>query len=139
MKDIDMSEILEKQKNHTKAALELLFSSDISFEHKKRDITRYINPEKYTQHSPELANGLDALLDLVEQFDVDHPGYSVDVKRVFAEGNYSIAHCHYKFGDKDKTGKAIVEIFRFEDGLMVEHWDVIQEVPLDDANGNGMF
>ncbi|NOX93661.1 MAG: hypothetical protein GXP04_00780 [Alphaproteobacteria bacterium] len=130
---------LEQNKAATKTALEILFSSNIPLADKKRDIVAYINPKKYIQHSPGLANGLDALLDLVEEFDKSHPGYSVEVKRVMAEGDMTVAHCHYKFGGHDPHGKAIVEIFRFEDGLMVEHWDVIQDVPATDKNGNGMF
>jgi len=130
---------LEKNKSATKAALELLFSSEIPFDQKKTEIVRYISPERYIQHSPGLANGLDALLVLVESFDRDHPGYSIDVKRTIAEDDYTVAHCHYRFGKDDRLGKAIVEIFRFEEGLMVEHWDVIQDVPPTDANGNGMF
>ena len=129
----------QKNKVATKTALEILFSSSIPFGDKKRDIVRYINPDKYIQHSPGLANGLSALLELVESFDKDFSGYSVDVKRVIAEDDYTVAHCHYKFGEEDPRGKAIVEIFRFENGLMVEHWDVIQDVPGADKNGNGMF
>jgi len=130
---------LEQNKAATKTALEILFSSDIPFEQKQRDIVAYIDPKKYIQHSPTLDNGLDALLALVKTFDRDFPGYSVSVERVIAEGDLTVAHCHYKFGATDKYGKAIVEIFRFENGLMVEHWDVIQDVPATDANGNGMF
>jgi predicted SnoaL-like aldol condensation-catalyzing enzyme len=129
----------EKNKMATKRALEILFSSGISLADKKREIIAYISPDKYIQHSPGLSNGLDALLDLVEGFDQSHPGYSIDVKRVIAEDDMTVAHCHYKFGDGDPYGKAIVEIFRFEDDLMVEHWDVIQDVPATDENGNGMF
>ncbi len=130
---------VEANKIATRKALELLFSSDIPFEEKQRDIRQYISPEKYVQHSPELANGLQTLLDLVQTFDHDCPGYSIDVKRVFGEADHTVAHCHYRFGADDQLGKAIVEIFRFEDGLMVEHWDVIQDVPATNANGNGMF
>ncbi|QIB64954.1 nuclear transport factor 2 family protein [Kineobactrum salinum] len=128
-----------QQKVATKAALELLFSADISFEQKRREIANYINPDKYIQHSPGLADGLETLLELVRTFDRDCPGYSIEVKRVFADGNHTVAHCHYRFGADDPLGKAIVEIFRFEDGRMVEHWDVIQDVPATAVNSNGMF
>jgi len=127
------------QRVATRAALELLFSADIPLERKQREIIRYINPNKYIQHSPGLADGLKALMALVEAFDRDCPGYSISVKRVFSDGDYSVAHCHYRFGEADPRGKAIVEIFRFEDGKMVEHWDVIQDVPETAVNPNGMF
>lgn len=134
---------LQKNKAATRAALELLFSSQIPFDVKKHRIGSYINPSKYVQHSPELADGLQGLMDLVASFDRLYRNYSLEIKRLFADADYTIAHCHYRFGDGDPHGKAIVEIFRFEHGLMVEHWDVIQPVPetetAGNANGNGMF
>lgn len=134
---------LERNKAATRAALELLFSPQIPLTAKKDRIRSYINPEKYIQHSPELADGLDGLMDLVESFDQRYASYSLEIKRLFAEDNFTIAHCHYRFGDDDSHGKAIIEMFRFEDGFMVEHWDVIQPVPetnvTGNANGNGMF
>ena len=136
-------EDLQKNKTATKAALELLFNSQTPFDVKKDRIRSYINPSKYIQHSPELADGLEGLMDLVESFDRLYTNYSLEIKRLFADDDHTIAHCHYRFGDGDPHGKAIVEIFRFEDGLMVEHWDVIQPVPetnpAGNANGNGMF
>ena len=136
-----MSE-LEQNKLKTRRALELLFDSRTPFASKKEQIGNYINPKKYIQHSPGLADGLAGLMTLVEEFDDLYSDYSISVKRVVAEGDMTVAHCHYKFG-VDDLGKAIVEIFRFENGLMVEHWDVIQDVPetevTGNANGNGMF
>jgi len=134
-----MSNNTNDLKEITKIALELLFSSNISIDEKKSKITQYINPNKYIQHSPTLANGLGALMALVESFDQQFDAYSIEVKRLVGEDDLVVAHCHYKLGVTDKRGKAIVEIFKFEDGKMVEHWDVIQDVPATDANGNGMF
>jgi predicted SnoaL-like aldol condensation-catalyzing enzyme len=39
----------------------------------------------------------------------------------------------------DDLGQAVVDIFRVEDGRIVEHWDVLQPVPAESANSNGMF
>jgi predicted SnoaL-like aldol condensation-catalyzing enzyme len=49
------------------------------------------------------------------------------------------AHCHYTYGPRDPRGKAIAEVFRFENDRIVEHWDVIQDVPAESKNPNGMF
>lgn len=132
---------LERHKAATRAALELLFDSTIPFAEKQNRITGYINPAQYIQHSPEVTDGLDGLMSLVQSFDRRYGIYSVDIKRLLAEADYTVAHCHYRFGHDDPNGKAIVEIFRFEDGLMVEHWDVIQTVTDVGAarNSNGMF
>jgi predicted SnoaL-like aldol condensation-catalyzing enzyme len=49
-----------------------------------------------------------------------------------------IAHVH-GIREPGQRGTAIVEIFRLEDGKIVEHWDVMQQVPETSANPNSMF
>jgi predicted SnoaL-like aldol condensation-catalyzing enzyme len=39
----------------------------------------------------------------------------------------------------DDPGLAVIDIFRLEDGMVVEHWDVFQEVPTQSPNPNSMF
>lgn len=133
-----MSE-LERRKQAVKALLEIAFDSAVPLARKRVEMARYINPDKYIQHSPGIANGLEALLQLIDEFDRESPGYAVQVRRVVAEGDLCFAHCHYTFGARDLRGKAIAELFRFEGELIVEHWDVIQDVPAHSRNGNGMF
>jgi len=45
-----------------------------------------------------------------------------------------ILHLNSKADEKDR-GRPIVDIFRIEDGKLVEHWDVTQDVPEKAANG----
>lgn len=130
---------LESNKKAVQALLEVAFTPGPSASEKREIMGRYINPQKYIQHSAVVPDGFDGLMSLVAAFDEQFEGYGVEVKRLIAEGNYVWAHCHYSYGSVDPRGKAIVEIFRFEDGLMVEHWDVIQDVPEIFANANGMF
>ena len=62
----------------------------------------------------------------------------MDFKWIIAEGDLVAVHTHLKPNPQD-SGVAVVDIFRVEDGKLVEHWDVIQTVPTQAANKNSMF
>ncbi len=63
---------------------------------------------------------------------------SFALKRVIAEDDLVVLHYHLKM-TPDDLGQAVVDIFRVEDGRIVEHWDVLQPVPAESANTNTMF
>ena len=52
-------------------------------------------------------------------------GFKANVIRVFEDGNYVFTHTKYDFFGP----KAGFDVFRFEDGKIVEHWDAIQQIP----------
>ncbi len=130
---------LEQRKAAVHALLTTAFDSGLSVPDKRRAMSRLMDADGYIQHSPGLADGLESLLELIAGFDRDFPGYAIAVKRVIGEGDLVFAHCHYTYGPRDRRGKAIAEIFRFDGDLIVEHWDVIQDVPAESRNPNGMF
>jgi len=93
----------------------------------------------YRQHNPLIADGLDGVKNFVAWIAKKHPDAHGEIKRSFAEGEYVILHCHW-FGLSDNPrGEAVVDIFRLENGKVVEHWDVIQPIPEISANTNTMF
>lgn len=93
----------------------------------------------YIQHNPYVPNGPEAFATFFSSFTKEHPEASVEVKRVVAEGDLVVVHSHFKL-TPDATGSAAVDIFRLENGRIVEHWDVLQDVPATPApNGNTMF
>src|SRR5262249_33239477 len=64
-----------------------------------------------------------------------HPNNRSEIKRIFADGDYVIVHVH-AVREPGTRGNAIVDIFKLENGKVVEHWDVIQPIPEKVANDN---
>lgn len=93
----------------------------------------YINPEKYIQHNLDVADGLAGFGAVMQN--APPQGFSADVKRVFTDGDYVIAHTEYDFFGP----KAGFDVFRFEDGLIVEHWDNLSPVTPPNPSGRTQF
>ena len=98
---------------------------------------KYLGP-RYTQHNPNAADGPEGLRAFLGFLKEKFPDSRSEIKRVFADGDYVILHVH-AVREPGTRGNAIVDIFRLEDGKIVEHWDVVQPIPEKVANANGMF
>jgi predicted SnoaL-like aldol condensation-catalyzing enzyme len=98
---------------------------------------KYMGP-RYTQHNPTAPDGPDGFKKFIDFLREKYPQSHSDIKQAFADGDYVILHVHAK-REPNTAGSAIVDIFKLENGKIVEHWDVIQPVPDKSANSNGMF
>ncbi|WP_216849842.1 nuclear transport factor 2 family protein [Acidisoma sp. L85] len=94
--------------------------------------------KSYTQHTPFAADGFNGLRSYVKWIVGNYPKTRGEIKRVFADGEFVVLHCHWT-GFFGKNGDAIIDIFRLEKGKIVEHWDVIQAIPDTSLNENTMF
>ena len=98
----------------------------------------YIGP-KYIQHNPRSADGVEGLKGFIGGYlKKANPGLKAVVKRVVVQGDLVVLHVH-SLPEPGALGTAIVDIFRVENGKIVEHWDVMQPVPDKLAHGNTMF
>ncbi|MGG0646532.1 ester cyclase [Bacillus mycoides] len=127
-------EATEKEKNKKRV---VDFYNEVFNKHNIDIIPKYVS-EDYKQHNPFVADGRKAFMDFFKEDFVKNPNSSAEIKRVVAEGDTVALHVHSRANSQDK-GVAIVDIFRIKNGKIVEHWDVIQEIPSEAANDNTMF
>ncbi len=93
----------------------------------------HINPNKYIQHNPGIADGLAGFGALLKQ--LPPKSAKVNTVRIFRDENYVFAHTEYNFFGP-KIG---FDIFRFEKGKITEHWDNLQETQKPNPSGHTMI
>src|SRR6266700_3071208 len=98
---------------------------------------KYFGP-KYIQHNPGAPDGIEGFKTFVNFLKEKFPQSHSEIKKVFADGDHVILHVH-AVREPGTRGRAIVDIFRLENGKIVEHWDVAQDIPEKMPHSNGMF
>ena len=93
----------------------------------------YINASKYIQHNLLVGDGLEGFGAILKE--LPENSAKVNTVRILEDGDYVIAHTEYNFFGP----KAGFDVFRFEDGLIVEHWDNLQEIMKPNPSGHTMF
>ena len=84
-----------------------------------------VHPITYIQHNPETHEGGEGLASLFKRLSKTNP--RVNLVRVFEDGDYVFGHTEYDFA----STKIGFEVFRFENDLVVEHWDNLQPKPAE--------
>ena len=126
----------QKQMDQNKKAVVEFY--DLAINQKNFEAAAKFLGPRYTQHNPRAADGPDGLKAFLAYLREKMPDYHSDIKRVFADGDYVILHVH-NVPTPGSRGNAIIDIFKLENGKIVEHWDVRQEIPEQSANSNTMF
>jgi predicted SnoaL-like aldol condensation-catalyzing enzyme len=93
---------------------------------------------RYVQHNPGAADGPEGFRKFIGFLKEKFPNSKSEIKRSFVDGDYVILHVH-AVREPGQRGSAIIDVFKLENGKIVEHWDVVQPIPENLANNNGMF
>jgi predicted SnoaL-like aldol condensation-catalyzing enzyme len=111
---------------------------DAALNQKNWELARTYIGDRYVQHNlraPSGPEGLEAHVAMVRETFPDNQGA---LQRGFVDGDRVFLHFHTR-RSPDQLGMAVMDMFRLENGKVVEHWDVIQPIPEAPANDNGMF
>lgn len=100
-------------------------------------VDRLLRPD-YIQHNPLAPDGADGLKHFTAALRQQFPQAVFEPRRVISDGDLVLLHSHVVFVP-GTPGLAVFDVFRFQDGKIAEHWDVLQEVPATTASGNDMF
>ena len=99
-------------------------------------IARYAG-DLYIQHNPVVPDGKDGFIAYFERMAEAYPGKRVHIVRALGQHDLVVLHTRQEWpGDSDWAG---MDIFRFENGRIAEHWDVLQRVPDEAVHANTMF
>jgi len=98
---------------------------------------RFVSPD-YIQHNQSVKPGREALKEFLDWARGETPHATHDIKRAFVDGDHVVVHYHVRRWEGD-SGWAVCDIFRVADGLIVEHWDVLQNIEPGGPNPNSPF
>ncbi len=132
------TEATDLDQTEANKALAVALVEDVLMGKDPSRITDYISDESYAQHNPGIADGLDGIVAAVETLTAQGNMFQyTEIHAVLGEGNFVLTVSE---GQWNGTTNAFYDLFRMEDGMIVEHWDVIQPVPTEGlVNTNGMF
>ncbi|MGH8496127.1 MAG: nuclear transport factor 2 family protein [Gammaproteobacteria bacterium] len=92
----------------------------------------------FRHHNPFFRGDAASLMDAMQQNATGNPHKTLEVQRALQDGDQVAVFSRVR-QKPDDLGGAVVHIFRFENGRIVELWDIGQEVPANSVNENGMF
>jgi predicted SnoaL-like aldol condensation-catalyzing enzyme len=93
--------------------------------------------ENYIQHNPNILDGREAAIAALKP-KFSNPDAIFDIKRIIVDGNMAVIHLHGRM-NKTHAGGAVADIYRLDNGKIVEHWDVLQPIPEKAVNHHPMF
>lgn len=128
----------DSDRTEANKALAVALIEDVLMGKNPEKITQYISAEQYHQHNPGIKDGLSGIVEAVEYLTAQGNMFTyTTIHKVLGEGNFVLTVSEGEWSGKQQV---FYDLFRMKDGKIVEHWDVIQEIPSEGlANDNGMF
>jgi predicted SnoaL-like aldol condensation-catalyzing enzyme len=125
-------------KTEANKALAVALIEDVLMGKNPDKISEYISAEQYDQHNPAIKDGLSGIVEAVQQLTAQNNMFRYKkIHKVLGEGNFVLTVSEGEWSGKPHV---FYDLFRVKNDKMVEHWDVIQEIPTQGlANNNGMF
>ena len=117
--------------------LAVSFLQNVASGNVKEAYEKYVG-QGFCHHNPYFKGDAGSLMIAMEESAAENPLKILDVKHVIQEEDIVVVHSHIKQHPND-LGGAVVHIFRFHEGKIVELWDIGQPIPEDSPNENGMF
>lgn len=111
----------ERNKERVRAFYEEFFNA-----HRVESALEYVR-EDYVQHNPGVAQGRKGLMDAFAAKFIEHPEFHLDIKMMVAEDDMVVVYLK-NTDEQGNTRCRVVDIYRLEDGMLAEHWDVLQPV-----------
>ena len=128
---------MKSQNERNKELVRDFYHLSLNLKKPEEAVEKFLGPY-YRQHNPGAADGAEAFVAFVHGFTGAFPSLRFDFKRFIAEGDLVVVHSHLLRQQGDH-GVAVMDIFRIENNKIVEHWDVLQEIPESSVNSNTMF
>ena len=133
------TEVTDRDKTEDNKAFVRGFVESVLMAGDTSNLAELINPDLYHQHNPQIADGLDGLGAALAAFAERGIVMAYDkIHGVFGEGDFVLTVSEGSLGG---VASSFYDLFRVEDGLIVEHWDVIEPIapPAEHAHSNGKF
>jgi predicted SnoaL-like aldol condensation-catalyzing enzyme len=129
------TEVADLDKTLANKTLVAEFAQKVLIERDYQAVENYVAPD-FAQHNPEAADGLEGIETALAVWATQgRPLVHRRIHRMVGQGNFVLTVAEGEFG----VPVALYELWRVEDGRIVEHWDVIQPVPFEMPHGNGFF
>ncbi|MTI16189.1 hypothetical protein E1162_02930 [Rhodobacteraceae bacterium RKSG542] len=131
------TEITDRDRTEENKALVLGFVRDVLGGAAAQNVTNYMDPAIYMQHNPSIGDGLAGLQAAIEAYAAQGQVITkFEPKLAVAEGNFVFVASDAIMGGNPW---AFFDLWRVEDGKIVEHWDVVSPIPTEMAHSNGKF